>query len=175
MRIIPFIYKDVIEALQYTPSAMWLVVCIAAAIILAITHYKKKVTMGRTILYFSFVIYVFTILNYSFFSREPGSRTDVDLELFSTWGNTWQAHAYFIENIIMFLPLGVLIPLIWKKARGCWQILLLSLLCSVILESMQLVTGRGFFQVDDLMTNTLGGVCGFVIFRLIQWTLGRKI
>ena len=35
----------------------------------------------------------------AFFSREPGSRKQIDLNLFGTWGETPVAHAYFIENI----------------------------------------------------------------------------
>lgn len=34
----------------------------------------------------------------AFFSREPGSRQQIDLNLFGTWGQTAIAHAYFIEN-----------------------------------------------------------------------------
>ena len=30
----------------------------------------------------------------------------MDLRLFGTWGETPIAHAYFIENIIMFIPFG---------------------------------------------------------------------
>ena len=35
-------------------------------------------------------------------------------------------------------------------------------------EVLQLVTGRGYFQIDDLMTNTLGALIGFLIFALAR-------
>ena len=32
----------------------------------------------------------------AFFSREPGSRKQIDLELFGTWGQTAMAHDYCV-------------------------------------------------------------------------------
>lgn len=46
----------------------------------------------------------------SIFSRESGSRKQISLILFETWGHSVQAHAYFIENIFMFIPFGILAP-----------------------------------------------------------------
>ena len=54
----------------------------------------------------------------AFFSREPGSRKQIDLDLFGTWGQTAMAHAYFVENIIMFIPFGILAPMVFKRMRN---------------------------------------------------------
>ena len=35
-------------------------------------------------------------------------------------------------------------------------------------ETIQLITGRGYFQVDDILTNVLGAVIGYVIFWLLH-------
>ena len=45
------------------------------------------------------------------------------------------------------------------------------------LEVLQLLTGRGYFQVDDILTNTLGALIGFLIFAIARRILratGRK-
>ena len=42
---------------------------------------------------------------------------------------------------------------------------------------MQLVTGRGYFQIDDILTNTLGALFGGILFwlvRLIGKAAGRR-
>ena len=64
-----------------------------------------------------FIIYIEILMQTAFFSREPGSRKQIDLDLFGTWGQTAMAHAYFIENIIMFIPFGLLAPIVFKRMR----------------------------------------------------------
>ena len=54
------------------------------------------------------IAYILLMSMVTFFPREPGSRVGGDLQLFSTWGASTQAKAYVIENIIMFIPLGML-------------------------------------------------------------------
>ena len=44
--------------------------------------------------------------------QEKGSRKEISLVLFETWGHSFHMHAMFIENIIMFIPFGVLLPIV---------------------------------------------------------------
>ena len=44
---------------------------------------------------------------------------------------------------------------------------------SLGIELLQLATQRGFFQIDDILTNTLGAVVGYLFFGVIS-TLFRK-
>ena len=60
---------------------------------------KKKMRISCILL----IIYGEVLFQTAFLSREPGSRKGIDIDLFATWGNTSIAHAYFIENILMFL------------------------------------------------------------------------
>lgn len=141
-----------------------------------------------------FLIYIEVLLEMALFSREPGSRDGIDLQLFGTWGVTAVAHAYFIENIIMFVPFGLLVPRAFFSRKhvafdgsgandpgsGTWsmqsenghsgQTFLRYLLCvaagfalSCVIELVQLATGRGFCQLDDVVTNTAGTVLGCVL------------
>ena len=71
-------------------------------------------------------LYVYAY-NDSVLFKEPGSRTGVaDMVLWSNWGMTLQMHAYFIENIVLFIPFGLLFPLgFFKKLdemvyNTCW-------------------------------------------------------
>lgn len=123
---------------------------------------KKKITMAAVLAGYLAVVAVQT-----YFSREPGSRTGIDLVLFSTWGTTAQAHAYVIENIILFLPLGVLLPLTFPAMRSWYRTTGMGLLLSVVIEGTQLMTSRGHCQADDVMTNTLGAWIGFLIFKAL--------
>ena len=42
------------------------------------------------------------------FSREPGSRVGVSLIPGETWTREWQGRAYVIENVLLYIPFGML-------------------------------------------------------------------
>lgn len=115
---------------------------------------KEKVRIYPS--YILFIIYIEILMKTAFFSQEPGSRKQIDLDLFGTWGQTAMAHAYFIENIIMFIPFGLLAPMVFKRMRNVRFCVLIGFLCSCGIEISQLVTQRGFCQLDDVVTNTMG-------------------
>lgn len=71
----------------------------------------------------------------------------------------------YLLNIVMFIPLGFLVPLIWKKAGTLWDIILTGCAFSLLIELGQLLSSRGT-DVDDLITNTLGAVVGFLLYKV---------
>lgn len=73
----------------------------------------------------------------------------------------------YILNIIMFLPLGFLIPLIWKEYRNSPKILLIGFGFSLSIEICQLFNRRNT-DIDDLIMNTLGAVAGYFIWKLTK-------
>lgn len=115
------------------------------------------------------VVYLIVLLNLTYFSREPGTRTGVTVEIFRTWGNTPVEHAFFIENILLFIPFGILFPMVFPALRKPHLCILEGFLFSVCLELMQFVAGRGFCQLDDVVTNTFGAGVGWGIYRLLRW------
>ena len=69
-----------------------------------------------------------------------------------------------LGNIICFIPYGFVIPVLSVRCSSFGKILLLSFLASLLVESIQLVSKLGSFDVDDIMLNTLGGILGYVLF-----------
>lgn len=114
-----------------------------------------------------FISYVIVVIETAFFSREPGSRKQVSLKLLETWGNTFQMHAYFLENIIMFIPLGILLPVLFRHMRKMKYCVATGFCCSCLIEAVQFITQRGFLQVDDVVTNAAGALGGWLIWCLI--------
>ena len=56
------------------------------------------------------------LLVITYFSRESGSRTGMmDLELFSTWGINDRNNAFVVENVLLFIPYGFVLP--WADVR----------------------------------------------------------
>ncbi|MEH1093412.1 VanZ family protein [Micromonospora sp. CPCC 205739] len=77
----------------------------------------------------------------------------------------------FVLNIIMFVPLGVLLPLV-TRVRGVRHVALVSLTVSGVVEMLQflsnvLVSSGRLADLNDLLANTLGGVLGFLAWRVL--------
>lgn len=71
----------------------------------------------------------------------------------------------FLGNIIMFIPIGLIIPILFKTND---LIVILSGFCSsLFIEISQLFLIRGT-DIDDLIFNTLGVILGLVIFKILS-------
>lgn len=71
-----------------------------------------------------------------------------------------------ILNVILFLPLGFLVPLFCEKFRSFRAVLKLGLICSLFVEFAQVFTYR-LSDINDLITNTLGALLGYRLARVV--------
>ena len=95
----------------------------------------------------------------------------INLRPFSSEG-----FATYILNVIMFMPLGFLLPLIWRRYRKMGRTVLTGFCMSLSIELLQLFCLR-VTDVDDLTMNTLGtavGFCCWIVFRCLFPDAGRK-
>ncbi len=89
-------------------------------------------------------------------------------------GNTGYFFINFLGNILIFLPLGLLPPLLWKKMERFWKAAVLGCGISVAIELTQLLLPRGT-DIDDVWLNTLGAALGYGMFALIRWIFPQCI
>ena len=81
----------------------------------------------------------------------------------------------FLGNIAMFVPLGILLPLVdgwfakWKRTA------LIGFVFSVTIEFVQFITCRGYFEMDDIILNLIGTGLGFVFFQLSRLASKGKL
>ncbi|MCH3963321.1 MAG: VanZ family protein [Clostridium sp.] len=78
----------------------------------------------------------------------------------------------YMENILLFIPLGFMLPCIWKKYEVLWKTALSGVTFSFIIELSQLFNRR-ITDIDDLLMNTLGALIGWVTFRLLKKYLSK--
>ena len=71
----------------------------------------------------------------------------------------------FLGNIIMFMPIGFFIPLLWKISNK--KVILIGLSYSLLVEFSQLFLARGT-DIDDLWLNTLGTFLGLLLYKLFS-------
>ena len=133
----------------------------------------------RSLPLFLLLTYTYITLQFAFFSRPPGSRSTISLIPGATWGTTLQSHAYVIENILMTIPLGILLPALWpgkSSLRTLAKCLSITLACSVALETAQFLTQRGHCQTDVVLANVAGAFIGWLLFYIgskIKAAVGR--
>ena len=77
-------------------------------------------------------------------------------------------------NVAAFLPFGFFIPELFEWGRGFFVVLFSAVLFSLCLETVQLLTQVGSFDVDDILLNTAGGILGFGIWAIWKKRRNKK-
>jgi len=80
-------------------------------------------------------------------------------------------------NILLFIPLGYLLPFSWPGLREkliSKKVVLIGMLCSGLTEITQLVFKIGLFEFDDILNNTVGCLLGCMLYELIQRRINRR-
>lgn len=70
-------------------------------------------------------------------------------------------------NVLAFMPLGFLLPLLFDKYNKVSKVLIFALSSSVGIEVVQLFIGGNVCDIDDVIYNTSGAVLGLLCFKLL--------
>lgn len=138
------------------------------------------------ILTLAFVGYMVLLIYFLFFSEEYGRTThytdyQYNLTLFRELSRYIKYRDvvgidYFlinvVGNVVVFMPFGFFVPSLEKKRRRLFfdflKITVLGFLFSLTVETVQLVTKVGCFDVDDLMLNTVGVALGYICYAVCR-------
>jgi glycopeptide antibiotics resistance protein len=71
-----------------------------------------------------------------------------------------------VGNIIVFIPWGACLPILFEKIKSLIGTLKGTLLFVIAIEVAQLITTLGSFDVDDIILNTLGAIIGYLIYKV---------
>lgn len=79
-----------------------------------------------------------------------------------------------VLNIILFVPLGFLLPTVWNEYRSAKKTLFTGLGISLLIEILQIFTFR-LTDVDDLITNTVGTILGYYLYCRFSQKMHLKL
>ena len=82
-----------------------------------------------------------------------------------------------LGNMVCLIPWGISLPILFVGRRRWRSFLPATLLFILGIETVQLVTGLGIFDVDDILLNMIGAVAGFAMWRVwdrIQMKIREK-
>ena len=70
-------------------------------------------------------------------------------------------------NVIMFIPLGFFLPLVFPALGKFWRTILATALIIIAVELTQLFTLLGSCDIDDLILNVVGAAIGYSLFKCL--------
>ena len=175
--MLPYIYEDLKEACQNLPASL---AAGCGAAVLALCFQRLSQRRIQVVPIFLWAAYLEQLLWRGYLNRAPGSRKSLDLGLFDTISRSAQGNSYVAENVLLFLPFGILFPLLFRfhnRKKYRFPVCLLSaFLCSAGIETVQYLTARGYSQLDDVITNVTRAIIGYFICALFRRTAegGKK-
>ena len=145
---------------------------------------KKQETFLQGFIQSSFLVYVFMVLTltgYFILFREVAAhgwwhgvvhrihtKERINLRPFLMFKQFRIGSTQVIGNLVMLLPLGIYIPLLFPKLSGFFKVFIICLLTSISIELMQLITNVRSTDIDDVILNTSGAVVGYMVYKVLR-------
>ena len=161
--------------------------------IVFITFRRKQSDFLQIVIQSSFFVYVFAVLQltgYFILFKEISSydwwdkmnhrietHDHVNFEPFKTISIYKTFGKQILGNFVMLLPLGIYLPLLYRRLRKAYSFFVVLLICflvSVGIELLQLATSYRSTDVDDVILNTIGGCAGFLVYQTIKAIITQK-
>ncbi len=130
------------------------------------------------------LLYIIAVLYYTFFSRMDVTETisaganaggyQREKSLIDVLKNVFVMREYdrttagFAFNVLLFIPLGYLLPNWNGRLNNVLRIAIGGAIVSFTIEVVQEITGLGMFDYLDLIANLLGTILGLVLSRFLS-------
>ena len=85
---------------------------------------------------------------------------------FNSMYSTSQIMLNLFGNVCAFMPMALFLPLLFKRQNKAFQFVITLTLMILGIEFLQLITGSGRFDIDDLILNLFGAVLVYLLFKI---------
>lgn len=121
-----------------------------------------------------FITYTLAVAYITVFSRDGSNdtsiymvRSDLIQEVMRTHSLEPLHHSFL--NMLMFIPMGFLLPCVYPEKLDHWSYaILMGLMCTTAIESIQLLLRLGQADLTDVITNALGALLGYLIYKVFK-------
>lgn len=86
---------------------------------------------------------------------------------------SWGIRSETVANVLAFVPFGLLTQVTLKRGSLWWKLLGIFLV-SVVFETTQYVLAIGVTDITDVLTNTMGGLLGLLLYRATRRVLPER-
>ena len=140
---------------------------------------KYPIRLSKFIIILLLICWGTVVLGITTLSRPAMFTGQFNPSLFSSYVNAWNKWSMpelqlIIFNMFMFVPLGFLLPVIHPKMKSFWRVFILSIVFTLCVEIFQYISGKGIFELDDLLHNTIGSLAGYFIVMAIVTSIEKR-
>lgn len=153
MQIIDLFTDSMVRLVKYLNTHLFCSLAIVGIMFLISALISKAGNKKLLILYIAVILYL-TLLNRS------ESHRSVNLRLFWSYRHLfYDKYLRFeiLNNILLFAPLGFILSRIYPT----WKIIFVPVILSMGIELIQYISARGLLEIDDVISNGLGGLVGW--------------
>lgn len=125
--------------------------------------------IGYLGLFCSLFLIVFATILFTPITFQPETHT-LNLIPFAWIGTIDNVNQFIVEkipNVLLFVPLGFFLPVVFQKMRRFYKTALVSFFVTFSIEFFQYFIGRSS-DIDDIITNLSGAVIGCFLFKLLD-------
>ncbi|MGN0243009.1 MAG: VanZ family protein [Lachnospiraceae bacterium] len=165
----------------YNPFVIYLMITIGV-VVMALSFirfcWKNRIDM-RKIHVVLFLVYFAIVLYLTIFMRIGSVDTSVITTPFDDLRNAIQYRdmslvQHMVWNVVLFVPFGYLIPSFNPDKFGKASFAFLGgIVCSAVIEGIQMIFRIGQSDIDDIIANSIGAVLGYMVFRLV-WRIQKN-
>ncbi|MBJ7997146.1 VanZ family protein [Bacillus mycoides] len=102
--------------------------------------------------------------------RLGGSKSNfIPFRTINSYSSTMGIRSSFINiigNIIPFIPLGFLIPIVFPSKRKFIKSMIVCLIIIITIEITQYITYLGFTDIDDVILNQISCMIGYIFYLI---------
>ena len=130
---------------------------------------KKLARRGVKILFYLYIVVIFYfVLLSERYGRSTGYDTShVNLVLFKEINRFWRYRHLLSTEAVVTNLFGFMIPIVINKKKAFFRAVFATFFFSLLIETSQLIMKVGVFDVDDLLMNTIGGLIGYIGYRIM--------
>jgi len=166
--------KPISSTIQSVINVTWPIVIISTIIMISIRvcyliNHHQKIVLYKDLWKLMFCIYILCLFQVVTFQDDTPWATNNFIPFKEILRYQITSRLFFknvLGNMIMFFPFGIAVSY-YLRADNYKQPLLLTCIASIAIECVQLAIGR-VFDVDDILLNILGGMIGYLLYKLLQ-------
>lgn len=155
-----------------------MLIAVVIGLISFVFYRRDKLSLRSLVSVPILAFYLSFVATITIVARIPSHSAQYRLMLFWSYkaiaGGETDLIAEVFWNVVLFIPIGILLMILFTNRFRFISALGCGLLMSVCIEVVQLVFHRGLFEFDDMVHNTLGTLIGIEIFLFVS-VVGKKL
>lgn len=184
---------DICEIIRYVYVTMGVAIILEIPIIFIRKHYFQKhseiyhwkyevadvIFVFYMICLFQITAFRFAGLGWSLKNMLARQTRVNEVPLVAVWnwatkGVWWHLTYNVIGNCIWFVPLGILLPALYRNYRKhMGRVVFIGMVVSTTIEILQFILCTGVTDIDDVIFNTIGTAMGYILW--VVFDRGRNI